>query len=110
MIYKLIHCLRHSSKTQLGILPEKKERETVARDTLSVFAGTICGQGPDYDRPRNLEIRKHRKVGETTVLLTILCMNQPAESTNTGLVMPCSRRCRYKISRLLKIPDISALS
>lgn len=38
------------------------------------------------------------------MLLTILYMNQPAESTNTGLVMPyCSRRCQYKISRLLKI-------
>lgn len=38
------------------------------------------------------------------MLLTIVSMNQPAESANAGLVMPHSRRCLCKMSHLLKIP------
>lgn len=49
----ILHCSRHFERNHyLGILPENKERETAARDSTSVFAGTICGQGP-YDRPRD---------------------------------------------------------
>ena len=108
MIYKLIHCLRHSSKTRLGILPEKKERETIARDTLSVFAGTICGQGPDYDRPRNLEINtvnteKWEKL--PCYLPSCVWINQPNPRTPVlsclvrGVVDIRYRVCsRYRIS------------
>lgn len=88
----------------LGILPEKKERETAARDSSSVFAGTICGQGP-YDRPRD---RFERYVNTESGKNYRVTYHREYESTSRirerRLVMPCSRRRLRKIPRLLEIP------